>query len=416
MASLFGLARRNWLAFNPSESPKSANPLRFGILGAADIAPMSLILPAKTHPDVVVQTVAARDPKKAKAYAQKHGIKEASSNYQDLLDNPTIDCVYIPLPNGLHFEWALRALKAGKHVLLEKPSVDNITEAEALFMNPILNSPKAPVLLEAAHYAFHPAWTTFMSYVSPADVSSARAVLWVPKWKFATDDIRYQYDLGGGALMDLGAYTASALTRVFGAVAEECEECLTQRASYDSRCDQLFKARYKFPSGGRGEMEGDLKAPLDRMSPDIYVEHNPIVVSNADVEVQVPKDQEVVRIRKIKFSNYVMPTIFHSIQMDDEFLTRKIGDKSGTALKKWTESKTIKAYTFKEVNMDQPGEASWTTYRYQLEEFVNKVRGREARQWVSGVDSINTTKMIDMAYIAAKLPLRPTSKLVGSGI
>ncbi|KAI1471271.1 NAD(P)-binding protein [Daldinia caldariorum] len=412
MASLFGFVHRNWLIFNPPEASKSAAPLRFGILGAADIGPMALILPAKSHPDVVVQTVAARDPKKAKAYAQKHGIPEVSANYQDLLDNPNIDCVYIPLPNGLHFEWALRALKAGKHVLLEKPSVNNVTEAEALFKNPIINGPKAPVLLEAAHYAFHPAWTTFMSYVSPANVSSAKAVLWVPSWKFSADDIRYQYDLGGGALLDLGAYTASALTRVFGVVAEECEECLTQGAQFDSRCDQLFKARYRFPGGRRGEMEGDLKAPFDHLSPNLHVEHSPIVVSSADAGVKVPEDQEVVRIRKIKFTNFVMPSVFHSIRIDDEFQTRKAGDKSGKTIKKWTNSKTIKAYTFKEVGIDQPGEPSWTTYRYQLEEFVNKVHGSEARQWVSGEDSMNTAKMIDMAYTAAKLPLRPTSKLV----
>ncbi|OTB12059.1 hypothetical protein K445DRAFT_321548 [Daldinia sp. EC12] len=414
MASVFGFARRNWLIFNPPQAPKSAAPLRFGILGAADIGPMALILPAKSHPDVVVQTVAARDPKKAKAYAQKHGIPEVSANYQDLLDNPNIDCVYVPLPNGLHFEWALRALKAGKHVLVEKPSVDNVTEAEALFKNPILSNPKAPVLLEATHYVFHPAWTTFMSYVSPADVSSAKSALWVPAWKFNADDIRYQYDLGGGALMDLGAYTASSLSRVFGAVAEECEECLVQGAPNDPRCDRLFKVRYRFPGGGRGEMEGDLKAPFNRLSPDLHVEHKAVVVSAADAGVEVPDDQEVVRVRKIKFSNYVMPSIFHSIHIEDEFQTRKIGDTSGNIIKKWTKSKTIKAYAWKEAGIDQPGEPSWTTYRYQLEEFVNKVRGKEAKQWVNSADSINTAKMIDMAYTAAKLPLRPTSKLVDS--
>ncbi|KAG4221254.1 hypothetical protein PC116_g30270 [Phytophthora cactorum] len=109
-----------------------------------------------------------------------------------------------------------------------------------------------------------------------------------------------------------------------------------------------------------------------------------------------------------------MPSIFHSIHIEDEFQTRKIGDTSENIIKKWTKSKTIKAYAWKEAGIDQPGEPSWTTYRYQLEEFVNKVRGKEAKQWVNSADSINTAKMIDMAYTAAKLPLRPTSKLVDS--
>ncbi|XXG97296.1 hypothetical protein Hte_003592 [Hypoxylon texense] len=408
MASLFGLARRNWLIFNPPEATKTTTPLRFGILGAADIGPQALILPAISHPDVIVQTVAARNPQKAKAYAQKHGIPKVVDTYEDIINSPDIDCVYIPLPNGLHFEWALRALKAGKHVLLEKPSVNNTAEAEALFRSPLLNGPSAPVLLEAAHYLFHPAWTAFMSYVTPASVSSAKAVLWVPRWKFAADDIRYRYDLGGGALMDLGAYTASALARVFGAVAEECEECTTQSGTYDARCDRLYKARYRFPGGVYGEMEGDLKAPLDHLSPDIFVTHRPVAVSSAEAGVDVPEGQEVLRTRKIKFTTFVQPAFFHSIRVDDEFVLRKVGDASGH-IKKWTNSKTIKAYSFHEANIDQPGEAHWPTYRYQLEQFVNKVRGREVQQWVDGADSINTMKMIDMAYNAAKLPLRPTS-------
>ncbi|KAI1765200.1 oxidoreductase domain-containing protein [Hypoxylon sp. FL1150] len=408
MASLLGLARRNWLIFNPPEATKSTAPLRFGILGAADIGPQALILPAKSHPDVVVQTVAARNPPKAKAYAQKHGIPKVVDTYDDILNSLDIDCVYIPLPNGLHYEWALRALKAGKHVLLEKPSVNNAAEAEALFKSPLLNGPSAPVLLEAAHYLFHPAWTVFMSYVTPAAVSSAKAVLWVPKWKFAADDIRYRYDLGGGALMDLGAYTASSLARIFGVVAEECEECDTQSGTYDERCDRLYKARYRFPGGAYGEMEGDLKAPLDHMSPDIHVTHKPIVVPNADAGIDVHEGQEVVRTRKIVFKTFVQPAFFHSIQVDDEFVLRKVGDTRGH-VKKWTDKKTIKSYTFHEANIDQPGEAHWPTYRYQLEQFVNKVRGREVRQWVHGADSINTMKMIDMAYTTAKLPVRSTS-------
>ncbi|OTA95152.1 hypothetical protein M434DRAFT_394053 [Hypoxylon sp. CO27-5] len=410
MTSLFGLARRNWLIFNPPEVSKSAAPLRFGILGAADIAPQALILPARSHPDVVVQIVAARDPKKANAYTHKHGIPEVAKAYQEILDDPKIDCVYIPLPNGLHYEWALRALKAGKHVLLEKPSVDNATEAEILFNSPLLSGPNPLVLLEAAHYLFHPAWTVFMSHIIPDEVASAKATLWVPRWKFSADNIRYRYDLGGGALMDLGAYTASALAHVFGAVAEECEECITQSAAYDSKCDRLFKARYRFPGGGRGEMEGDLKAPLDRLSPDIHVTHKPVVVSGAEAGVKDSAGEEIVRTRIVKFSTYVQPAILHSIQVIDEFRTRKAGDLSGKTIKEWGHDKTIKAYSFREAGIDQPGESHWPTYRYQLEQFVNKVRGREVRQWVDGIDSINTMKMIDMAYTAAKLPLRPTSE------
>lgn len=329
----------------------------------------------------------------------------------DILDDPKIDCVYIPLPNGLHFEWALKALKAGKHILLEKPSVNNTEEAKALFQHKLLSAPNPPVLLEAAHYLFHPAWTNFLTYITPSEVESAKAVLWVPRWKFSADDIRYRYELGGGALMDLGAYTASALVHIFGAVGEECEECVTESGSYDPKCDRLYHVKYRFPGGGYGEMQGDLKAPLDRLSPDIQVSHRAVVVPADVAGVKVPEGHEVRRTRKVKFATFVQPTFMHSIIVDDNFELRKVGDET-SVVKSWSSSNTIKTYTFRDAGLDQPGEAYWTTYRYQLEQFVNKVRGQKARQWVTAEDSISTARMIDMAYIKSSLPLRKTAEYI----
>ncbi|KAI0134346.1 hypothetical protein BJ170DRAFT_716844 [Xylariales sp. AK1849] len=401
MAALFGLARRNWQISNPPEVPKTERPLRFGILGAADIGPLAIIVPARTHSDVVVQAVAARSQDKAKAYARKHGIPEVKPTYQDVIDDPKIDCVYIPLPNGLHYEWALRALKAGKHVLLEKP--------ENLFRNSLVIGPTSPVIVEAAHYLFHPAWSEFMTYITPTEVVSAKAVLWVPMWHFATDDIRYRYELAGGAMMDLGSYTASALVRIFGNVAEACEECVTEAGSLDVRCDRSYKARYRFSGGVYGEMEGDLRAPLNRISPDINVVHRPVVVSAAEAGVEITDGQELVRTRKVKFANFVQPAYLHSIQVDDEFKIRKIGDETNV-VKRWKKSKSVTSYSFREVSIDQVGEPYWATYRYQLEQFVNRVRGRQATQWVEHDASVTTVQMLDMAYTAAKLPLRLTSE------
>ncbi|KAI1754848.1 hypothetical protein F4782DRAFT_491775 [Xylaria castorea] len=425
MASIFGAVHRNWLISNPSTVPKSSKPLSFGILGAADIGPAAIILPAKSHPDVVLQTVAARDPAKATAYARKHGIPDVAKTYQEILENPNIDCIYIPLPNGLHYIWAQRALQAGKHVLLEKPSVNNSTEAERLFLSPKSNLPRSPslpsqpVLLEATHSLFHPAWALFMAHVTPGAVTSAKSSLWVPRWFFGPDNIRYNFDLGGGALMDLGAYTASALTHIFGAVAEECVSCETSpHPDTDPRCDRYYHARYRFPNGGVGEMEGDFKAPLSKFTPEIVMTHKPVVVDAAEVKIKIRQGEEVLRTREIRFSNYVLPSAFHSITVNDQFAVRDIGaSQQGTRTpprKSWKQTKTLKAYTWHETGLPgletQPGEPHWSTYRHQLEQFVNKVRGRETPQWIDGVDSVNTMRMIDMAYTAAKLPLRPTSE------
>ena len=79
-------------------------------------------------------------------------------------------------------------------------------------------------------------------------------------------------------------------------------------------------------------------------------------------------------------------------------------------IKEWKTSETVRAYTFRDIGVDQPGEAYWQSYRWMLEQFVNRARGREARQWVGPDDAVNTAKMVDMAYRTAGLTPRPTSE------
>lgn len=103
-------------------APKRENPLRIGILGAARIAPMALINPAKENTDVVVAAVAARDVTRARAFAAQHGIATVHGDYDALIADPGIDAIYNPLPNGLHGRWTRAALAADKHVLCKNRS------------------------------------------------------------------------------------------------------------------------------------------------------------------------------------------------------------------------------------------------------------------------------------------------------
>src|SRR5205823_14173805 len=127
--------------------------LRFGVLGAARIAPLAIVKPARQVDGVVVSAIAARDPERAKEFASKHGIPKVHTSYDALVDDPDIDAVYIPLPNGLHAQWTLRAIAAGKHVLCEKPFTANAAEAEQ-----VADAAEASdvVVMEAFHYRYHP--------------------------------------------------------------------------------------------------------------------------------------------------------------------------------------------------------------------------------------------------------------------
>lgn len=90
------------------------------------------IHPAETHPEVILYAVASRDLAKAQKEAKQYNFTKAYGSYQELLDDPEVDMVYISTPNGLHYEWASKALKAGKHVLCEKPFTSNAAEAKKL--------------------------------------------------------------------------------------------------------------------------------------------------------------------------------------------------------------------------------------------------------------------------------------------
>jgi len=138
--------------------------VHIGILGAARIVPSSLIKPAQQVAEVTVAGMAAR----AQAFAHKHHIPNVFASYDALLADPTIYAVYIPLPNGLHAPWTVRALKAGKHVLCEKPFASNTAEAEQMAE---AAHQSQLVLMEAFHYRYHPFAARMKEIISHGDSS-----------------------------------------------------------------------------------------------------------------------------------------------------------------------------------------------------------------------------------------------------
>src|SRR5882757_9896991 len=127
--------------------------VRIGTLGAARITPFALTKPATKVPEVEVVAVAARDRARAEKFAAKRGIPRVHDSYDALLADPEIDAIYNPLPNGLHCEWTIKALEAGKHVLCEKPFTANAKEAEAVAA---VATRTGLVVMEAFHYRYHP--------------------------------------------------------------------------------------------------------------------------------------------------------------------------------------------------------------------------------------------------------------------
>jgi predicted dehydrogenase len=224
-------------------------PLRIGVLGAALIAVAALIRPARRLLDVEVAAVAARDPARARRYAARHRIRAVHQSYAALLDDPAIDAVYIPLPNSLHAEWAIRALRAGKHVLCEKPLAANAHEAEQIAC---AAADAERVLLEGFHYRYHPLVARLKAILDSGEIGQIRHIeteFSVPLLQLHS--IQFRHDLGGGATMDVGCYAINLLRFLAGA-----EPHVTHAAARLIRpqVDRFMAADFQFDDGRTGRM------------------------------------------------------------------------------------------------------------------------------------------------------------------
>jgi predicted dehydrogenase len=225
-------------------------PLRFGILGAARIAPMALIRPARQVAEASVTAVAARDAAKARAFAAKHGIPKVHDSYDALLADPEIDAIYNPLPNGLHCEWTIRALRAGKDVLCEKPIASNADEAQQMADAARETGRK---LVEAFHWRYHPLYARVRSILDSGELGVPRhyeAALAFPIG-LMRNDIRWSWELAGGALMDAGCYTVSMLRHVAGA---EFEVESANALLWSPQVDRRMEARVRYGDGRTGAL------------------------------------------------------------------------------------------------------------------------------------------------------------------
>ena len=224
--------------------------VRIGILGAARIVPEALLKPAKQLAGTVeVAAVAARDRARADAFASKHGIGRAYGSYAELLADPALDVVYIPLPNSLHAEWSIRALEAGKHVLCEKPIASNAAEAEQMAAAAARTD---RLLVEAMHWRYHPLAARIREIIESGVLGPIKRIdAWACVPIFGRHDIRYQYELGGGALMDLGCYAISALR--LAAAAEPKVTGADMRLATPN-VDRWLQAEMQFADGRAGRI------------------------------------------------------------------------------------------------------------------------------------------------------------------
>ncbi|MFF1478971.1 Gfo/Idh/MocA family protein [Streptomyces sp. NPDC058301] len=188
-------------------------PVRLGVLGCADIAWRRTLPAVVAQPLVELVAVASRDADKAERFAGRFGCA-AVTGYQELLERDDIDAVYVPLPAGLHAQWIEAALRAGRHVLAEKPlTTDAATTARLVD----LARGRGLLLMENFMFTYHAQHAEVQRLVADGAIGELRAfsaAFTIPE--LADDDIRHQSALGGGALLDVAGYPVRAAELFLG--------------------------------------------------------------------------------------------------------------------------------------------------------------------------------------------------------
>ena len=250
--------------------------VRWGILSTANIGVKKVIPAMQRGSYCEMAGIASRDLEQAQKTTATLGIPKAYGSYEELLADPEIAAVYIPLPNHLHVEWSIKALEAGKHVLCEKPIGLNSAQAQQL-ADAAVQHPQLKVM-EAFMYRFHPQWQRARQLVQDGRIGELRTIQTV--FSYFLDDatnIRNSVEAGGGALNDIGCYAISVARFIFGAEPRRVSAIVDVDPRFGT--DRLTSAMLDFERGTATFTCGTQLSPHQRVT---------IFGTDGQIEIEIP--------------------------------------------------------------------------------------------------------------------------------
>jgi D-xylose 1-dehydrogenase (NADP+, D-xylono-1,5-lactone-forming) len=232
--------------------------IRWGLLSTARIN-RSLIPAIRAAKRGELAAVASRDLEKSRAYAEEWKIPRAFGSYEDMLNSDEVDAVYISLPNHLHAEWTVKALRAGKHVLCEKPFAISTEEVDQVVA---ASRETGGVAAEAFMYRHHPQTKLVGEWVKSGrlgEISLVRAV-----FNFSmgnrSGNVRLVPDYGGGALWDVGVYPVSYAQFIMGEVPQWVSG--SQYIGSDSGVDETFSGQLHYSGDRVAQISCSFRTPF----------------------------------------------------------------------------------------------------------------------------------------------------------
>lgn len=241
------------------------NQIRWGVLGTARIN--NRILPAiQGQQNQTLRAVASRDSARAQQYAREWGFECSFGSYQDLLNSPEVNAVYISLPNQMHFEWSRAALLAGKHVLCEKPLAMSAGEVSELSRRAAEND---LVLTEGFMYRHHKQIEFLKSFLVQGGWGELRSASVEFHYQLSNDnDVRWLPELADGVLNDLGCYVCNLFQLIFRELPQNVQLATSWKRGVDSSVRGVLDfenhRRGDFAISFDGEREDSLRLEFEK--------------------------------------------------------------------------------------------------------------------------------------------------------
>jgi predicted dehydrogenase len=294
-----------------------ADRLRWGVLGNATIARRCVIPAIDKSANGTLRALGTRCPGNAGDIAARHALERLVAGYDAVLDDPAVDAVYIPLPNHLHRPWTMKALRAGKHVLCEKPLALNAQEAREMTAQAAASG---RLLMEAFMYRFHPRCREVKRLADSGGLGRLRSLR--AAFCYAMDqaalkgaaNFRLSPETGGGALLDIGCYAVSAARWLMSAE----PSAVQAQAVYRHGVDVHVMGTLRFGDGALAAVEAGFTSALQQTfsvsgsEAAVEMPHNAFIPWQADAFYTLRRrDQETGEIRRVPGADEYLLMVEH---------------------------------------------------------------------------------------------------------
>lgn len=233
-------------------SERGIDVVKWGIMGTANVASWGCIPGMLKAENCELYAIAGRTPEKVEQYRKKFGFKVGYVGYEKLLEDPAVQAVYIPLPNHIHKEWVIRALRAGKNVLCEKPLALNSKEAEEMYSVARDNN---VILMEAYAYLHGQFMESLKKDIESGVIGDIKYIDTAFVTQGYREDFRLHKEFGGGMIYDLGCYCTTMMLSLIASEVDYAKACAEMT---ELGVDSFVAGLIRFKNGARASFNAGM--------------------------------------------------------------------------------------------------------------------------------------------------------------